>query len=128
MYLCEGARFSGIRVLDGCELPCGCWELNLDPLEEPPVLLIVEPSHKHLEFSFFKKQQPLFICLFIYFLCAYVWGFSQCPGSGRKLNRGLQVQGLKPSGVPEWAVGADPLGPLSAWNGSLVAGGQGVGE
>jgi hypothetical protein len=92
----------------------GCWEPNPGSLQEQPVLLIVEPSHKHLEFSFFKKQQPLFICLFIYFLCAYVWGFSQCPGSGRKLNRGLQVQGLKPSGVPEWAVGADPLGPLSA--------------
>lgn len=22
----------GIRVTDGCELPCACWDPNLDPL------------------------------------------------------------------------------------------------
>ena len=27
-----------------CELPCGCWELNLGPLEEQSVLLAAEPS------------------------------------------------------------------------------------
>jgi hypothetical protein len=27
-----------------CELPCGCWELNLDPLEEQPVFLTTEPT------------------------------------------------------------------------------------
>ena len=32
------------RVRDSCELPCGCWELNLEPLEEQPVLLVTEPS------------------------------------------------------------------------------------
>jgi hypothetical protein len=31
-------------VTDSCELPCWCWELNLDPLEEQPVLLTTEPS------------------------------------------------------------------------------------
>jgi hypothetical protein len=31
-------------VIDNCELPCGCWELNLGPLEEQPVLLIAELS------------------------------------------------------------------------------------
>ena len=25
--------------------PCGCWELNLDPLQEQQVLLIAEPSY-----------------------------------------------------------------------------------
>lgn len=29
---------------DGCETPCGCWELNLGPLEEPPELLITVPA------------------------------------------------------------------------------------
>ena len=29
---------------DGCEPPCGCWELNLGPLEEQSVLLTAEPS------------------------------------------------------------------------------------
>jgi hypothetical protein len=30
--------------MDGCEPPCGCWELNSGPLEEPSVLLTEEPS------------------------------------------------------------------------------------
>lgn len=30
----RGHRFPGTRVTDGCEPPCGCWELNPDPLEE----------------------------------------------------------------------------------------------
>ena len=29
---------------DGCEPPCGCWELSSEPLEEQPVLLTTEPS------------------------------------------------------------------------------------
>jgi hypothetical protein len=32
------------HILDGCEPPCGCWELNLGFLEEQPALLIAEPS------------------------------------------------------------------------------------
>ena len=31
-------------IIDGCEPPCGCWELNSGPLEEQPVLLTTEPS------------------------------------------------------------------------------------
>jgi hypothetical protein len=31
-------------VTDGCQVPCGCWELNLRPLEEQTVLLTGEPS------------------------------------------------------------------------------------
>jgi hypothetical protein len=35
----------GIRTItDGCEPPCGCWELNSGPLEEQLVLLTAEPS------------------------------------------------------------------------------------
>jgi hypothetical protein len=26
-------------IMDGCEPPCGCWELNSDPLEEQTVAL-----------------------------------------------------------------------------------------
>ena len=40
----ERARFPGIKVKDGCELPCGNWELDLDPLEEQLVLLTTEAS------------------------------------------------------------------------------------
>jgi hypothetical protein len=31
-------------IRDGCEPPCGCWELESGPLEEQPVLLATEPS------------------------------------------------------------------------------------
>lgn len=31
-------------VTQSSELPCGCWELNLGPREEQPVLLTSEPS------------------------------------------------------------------------------------
>jgi hypothetical protein len=31
-------------ITDGCEPPCGCWELNSGPLEEQSVLLATEPS------------------------------------------------------------------------------------
>lgn len=40
------------EVIDGCELPCEFWELNISPLEEQP-LLMVEPSLQLLEISFF---------------------------------------------------------------------------
>ena len=31
-------------IRDGCEPPCGCWELNSGPLQEQSVLLTTEPS------------------------------------------------------------------------------------
>jgi hypothetical protein len=31
-------------ITDGCEPPCGCWELNSGPLEEQSVLLTAESS------------------------------------------------------------------------------------
>jgi hypothetical protein len=31
-------------IMDGCELPCGCWDLNSGPSEEQSVLLTAEPS------------------------------------------------------------------------------------
>ena len=31
-------------IIDGCEPPCGCWELNSGPLEEQSVSLTSEPS------------------------------------------------------------------------------------
>ena len=31
-------------IRDGCEPPCGCWELNSGPLEEQAMLLTSEPS------------------------------------------------------------------------------------
>jgi len=31
-------------ITDGCEPPCGCWELNSGPLEEQSMLLTTESS------------------------------------------------------------------------------------
>jgi hypothetical protein len=44
-----------IFVMDGCEPPCGCWDLNSGPLEEQSVLLTAEPSHQP-DFSLLETQ------------------------------------------------------------------------
>ena len=36
-------------ITDGCEPPCGCWDLNSGPLEEQSVLLTAEPSLQPLK-------------------------------------------------------------------------------
>lgn len=33
----------GTGIMGGCELPCGCWELNSSPLQVQQVLLTAEP-------------------------------------------------------------------------------------
>lgn len=40
----EGVGSLEIGITDGCELLCGCWELNLGSLECKPMLLTSEPS------------------------------------------------------------------------------------
>ena len=50
MGLEEAGRFLGPGVKDVCELPYGDWELNLNPLEKPQVLLTTQPSHRPLLF------------------------------------------------------------------------------
>jgi hypothetical protein len=42
-----------LLLVDGCEPPCGCWELNSDPLEEQSVLLTFEPSLQPIIFYFY---------------------------------------------------------------------------
>jgi hypothetical protein len=41
-------------ITDGCEPPCGCWDLNSGPSEEQSVLLTAEPS-----------LQPINVVLFV---------------------------------------------------------------
>jgi hypothetical protein len=57
MYMCPDSMYicmpgEGVEpITDGCESPCGSWELNPGPLEKQPVLLTTEPSlqsFKHL--------------------------------------------------------------------------------
>jgi hypothetical protein len=40
-------------VMDDCEPPCGCWDLNSGPLEEQSALLTTEPAHQPELFFFF---------------------------------------------------------------------------
>jgi hypothetical protein len=44
LCVCGCLRSPGTGVTDNCELLCRCWELNPDPQEEQPVLLIIESS------------------------------------------------------------------------------------
>jgi hypothetical protein len=44
MHLCEGVGSPGNGVTDSCELPCGCWEMNLSPMDEQLMLLTAGPS------------------------------------------------------------------------------------
>jgi hypothetical protein len=52
-------------VTDGCEPPCGCWELNSGPLEEQSVLLSAEASlqpHAHTSSAVHTHLQCTHIC------------------------------------------------------------------
>jgi hypothetical protein len=44
-------------MTDGCETPCGCWELNSGPLEEQSVLLTAESSSQPCTFLNQKGEQ-----------------------------------------------------------------------
>ena len=53
----SGSRIPpGTGVTDSCEMPCGCWELNLSLLEEQPMLLIAEPFLQPLIEGYFNQQ------------------------------------------------------------------------
>jgi hypothetical protein len=42
-------------ITGGCELPCGCWDLNSGPSEEQSMLLTTEPSlQPHALYSYRK--------------------------------------------------------------------------
>jgi hypothetical protein len=47
-------------ITDGCEPPCGCWDLNSWPPEKQSVLLTAEPSHQPLSSVFTTYSTGLF--------------------------------------------------------------------
>jgi hypothetical protein len=47
-----------IPLTDGCELPCGCWELNSRPLEEQPVFLTAKSSLQPLNIIKRTRKNP----------------------------------------------------------------------
>jgi hypothetical protein len=57
-----GQKRASDLITDGCESPCGCWELNTEPLEEQPVLLTsvislapVKTMFRYLELKYYKS-------------------------------------------------------------------------
>ena len=61
MYAC--VRVSDLWVTDSGEMPCGCWKLNLGPLEEQSVLIITESFLQPIWLSF------ILFKWFFFFLC-----------------------------------------------------------
>jgi hypothetical protein len=54
-------------ISEGCEQPCGYWELNSGPLEEQVVLLTAEMSLQPLKFNFNEQTSPqIFIVILIF--------------------------------------------------------------
>ena len=43
-------------IMDGCEPPCGCWDLNSGPSEEQSVLLTTEPSLQPYHSNSYKRK------------------------------------------------------------------------
>lgn len=51
----RGYWIHGTGIIDNCKLPCICWELNLDCLQEQVVTLIAQPSLQKLLFMVFLR-------------------------------------------------------------------------
>jgi hypothetical protein len=56
-----------IPITDGCEPPCGCWDLNSEPLEEQSVLLTTQPS--------LQPDFEIFELVIIYLLNLLFWRY-----------------------------------------------------
>ena len=54
-----GQKKAADLITDGCEPPCGCWELNSGPLEEVSMFLTAEPSLQPLKLNFHSKFKLL---------------------------------------------------------------------
>ena len=80
-------------ITDGCESPCGFWELNSGPLEERSVLLTSEPSLQHSIFLF-----TLFHCFETGSL--YI-GSPGCPETPHVDQNGLELTKIRLPLSPE---------------------------
>ena len=56
-------------ITDGCEPPCGCWELNSGPMWEQSVLLTSESSLQPPDFLIFPELPGSTWAHFIWYLC-----------------------------------------------------------
>jgi hypothetical protein len=64
--------------MDGCELPCGCWDLNSGPLQEQSVLVTTEPYLQPHPFLAFQDRVSL---------CS-----PGCPGTHSVDQAGLELR------------------------------------
>jgi hypothetical protein len=64
-------------ITDGCEPPCGCWDLNLGLSEEQSVLLTTEPSLQPPEYFF----KTLILCVRV-----FCWRVYQYRGQKREAD------------------------------------------
>lgn len=92
--------------LEGCELPCGWWDLNLCTLEKQPVLLTVKPT---LWIQFFKRF-ILYIWMFCLYVCSLIITY---PMHAWYLWRSEEVirslgTGIMDGYVPPFVLGTEP--------------------
>jgi hypothetical protein len=78
-------------IRDGCEPPCGCWELNSGTLEKQPMLLMAEPSLQFLFISFMYSTRPPLTpgCSYIS-VCLFEIG--SCPITQTSLEPAIQFK------------------------------------
>ena len=72
----EGIKVPEPKVIGNCQLPNGCWEWNLGPLEGEQAPLTTESSLQlhHC----FKKYYVHFIWMYNCFVCMYVYVCVSC--------------------------------------------------
>lgn len=56
----------GNGLTDGCELPCGCWELNSGPLQEQQGLFTAEPPLQPLQVTLESFFMPSVKAVFVW--------------------------------------------------------------
>ena len=62
----EGVGSPGTGAMDGCELPCGCWELNRGPLQEQQGLFTAEPPLQPLQVTLESFFMPSVKAVFVW--------------------------------------------------------------
>jgi hypothetical protein len=77
--------------MDGCEPPCGCWDLNSGPLEEQSVLLPAEFVLKAYYYYYYFMYLDVLPCMYVCLHCLCAW-------YPQKLKEGFRSSG---TGVTE---------------------------
>ena len=79
-------------ITDGCEPPCGCWELNSGPLEKQSVLLTTEPPLQPISMFLNVTVCPSALVSCLTLVCRFM---GLIPSVGRAMT--LSGRGILPS-------------------------------